>query len=364
MPKNGVITLAHPTKKNAKSSKTSKGKIAGLVVVSFFSLILFVAAGGLLYINGMLNKLQPGNFSGNESLTESEIFAGESRQNVSDSISDIHDTKSDYHNAQSTEMLHQSGVENILLIGSDRRNTNIYGNSDSMMIATINHDTGKLHLTSLMRAMYVNIPKSSGSTWSMLNAAYAWGGPELLVKTVEQNFRVDIDHYIVVDFTSFTSVVDAVGGGEITLQKDELRWMAYYDEKGRTFSAGTQKLDGAGALAYSRIRYAGDDFVRTGRQRTVMEAILKKAKTLSAPQLLSLANTVIPMVSTDMSKTQSLSYVSQAGTLLSYPMDQLMLPVENEGGGKYQNIMFVGGMEMYKVNFTVNIKHLHAFILS
>ena len=356
--------MAQSTKKTPKSGKPSKRKIAGLVVVSFFSLILFVAAGGLLYINGMLNRIQPGNFSGNDSLTESEIFADESRHNVSDSVSAIHETQSDYDTAQSTDILHRSGVENILLIGSDRRNKNIYGNSDSMMIATINHDTGKLHLTSLMRAMYVKIPRASGSTWSMLNAAYAWGGPDLLVKTVEQNFRVEIDHYVVVDFSSFTSVVDAVGGVELTLQKDELRWMAYYDEKGRTFSAGTQKLDGAGALAYSRIRYAGDDFVRTGRQRTVMEAILKKAKTLNATQLLNLANTVIPMVSTDMSKSEILSYVSQAGTLLNYPLDQLMLPVENEGGGKYQNIMFVNGMEMYKVNFTVNIQHLHAFILS
>lgn len=334
-------------------------------MLSFFSLVLFVAAGGLLYINNMLNQIDRTPIQGNESLTESEIFGDDPvRSDVSDSHKDIEQTKSDYQNVQSATILNEEGIENILLIGSDRRSTNIYGNSDSMMIATINRNTGRIHLTSLMRAMYVNIPKSSGSVWSMLNASYAWGGPNLLIATIENNFRVHIDHYVVVDFSSFTSLVDKVGGVSITLTKEEVAYMSQYDEKGRTFSAGTQTLDGAAALAYSRIRYAGDDFIRTGRQRTVVEAILKKAKTLNSVQLLSLANAIMPMVSTDMSNGEILSYVSQAGTLLNYPISQLMLPVENEGGLKYQNIMFVNGREMYKVNFTDNVQKLHEFIRS
>ena len=342
--------------------KKSKKKAAGVATVAVFSLLLFVAAGGLLYVNNLLNLVNRDVITGNASMTESEIYADEPIHNVSDSVEDLNDTKSDFEVVQKYEMLNESGIENILLIGSDRRSTNENGRSDSMMIVSINHNTGKIHIVSLMRAMYVYIPRASGGVWGMLNAAYSWGGPQLLIDTVEANFCVNIDRYVIVDFSSFTSVIDLVGGVDIPVTAAEAEYMRKHGCN--IPSAGTYTLNGKEALTYSRIRYIDNDFVRTGRQRKVLEAVLGKMKTVNVMQLPSLANAVLPMLSTNLSNGEVLNYVGQASKLLSYRISQRMLPIENEDGSTYSGIMYVNGMEVYKVNYAKNVKALHEFLRS
>lgn len=347
----------------AKKSKKSKKKgIGRLIALTLVSILLFTVGGGMLYINGMLNQLNRDPITGNASMTEEEIYKDESRFDVSDSVEDLDETKKDHEQVQKVEVLDEAGIENILLIGSDRRSASENGRSDSMILVSINHNTGKIHMVSLMRAMYVHIPKSGGGVWGMLNAAYSWGGPQLLMDTIESNFRVKIHHYAIIDFSSFTSVVDAVGGVDIKLSAQEAAYMSSY--AGGSFSAGTYTLNGAQALVYSRMRFIDNDFVRTSRQRNVVNAVLNKAKTIGVPQLLSLANTLLPLISTDMNNGEVLGYVTNAPKMLSYAMSQRMLPVENENGGTYVGIMYVNGMEVYKVDFANNIKELHAFLMS
>lgn len=175
-------------------------------------------------------------------------------------------------------------VINILLVGSDHGAIKgDHGRSDSIMIATVNFKTKELKLTSLMRDMYVEIP---GHGHNKLNAAYAFGGVELLYQTIAKNFGIKIDKYCVVDFSTFEKVINKVGGVEISLEEKEAKYLNTTNyiskKKYRNVKVGKQTLNGNQALGYARVRYVvskkyGDgDFGRTGRQRAVLQAALNK----------------------------------------------------------------------------------------
>ncbi len=215
-----------------------------------------------------------------------------------------------------------------------------------MIIMSINDRTGTIHLTSLMRAMYVAIP---GRDWSMLNHSFAWGGPELLLQTIEDNLRVKIDDFMVIRFDGFTKAIDTVGGVTIDLTAAEARVL------GR--SAGTNRLNGTAALNYARIRKIDTDFERTGRQRKVIEALLTESRSLNPTQLTQLAETLLPLVSTNLSNAQLLSLVTKSMGARNYPVKQLMLPLK-----EHREMIYVRKMEMYRFDFDKTIQTLHDFI--
>lgn len=264
---------------------------------------------------------------------------------------------------QETKVELEEGVTNYLLIGSDRRGSYGYGNSDVMMIVSVNNTTGKIHLTSLMRAMYVTIPASSGTFNGMLNWAYSMEGPTLAVKTVEENFKIRIDHYACLDFTVFEEVVDAVGGVNVTLTKHEADWINWKTER-YVLTEGEQLLDGEQALWHARNRNMDNDFVRTSRQRDIVESILKSMRGLSISQLSDLADLVLPYITTDLAEkpAEVLKIVAASPTMLGYGIDQLMLPVENMEGNSYVGMTTIGGHEMYIVDWENNLTKLEAFI--
>ena len=255
------------------------------------------------------------------------------------------------------------GVTNYLLIGSDRRGTYGYGNSDVMMVVSVNNDTGKIHLTSLMRAMYVTIPASSGTFSGMLNWAYSMEGPLLTKQTIEDNFKLEIDHYACVDFNVFTEVVNAIGGVRLDLTEKEVNYINW--KTGRyELTAGECLLDGEQALWHARNRNQDNDFVRTSRQRDIVEAILKGMRGLSISELTDLADAVLPYITTDLADqpTEILKLLASAPAMLNYDIDQLMLPVENMAGESYIGITHIGGHEMYIVDWDNNLKKLEEFI--
>ena len=333
-----------------------------LIVIGCILLLIALLLGGLwLYVNGLLNKVDRTEITGNLTLSEAEIYEGET-VDATDSVEHIDQAHDEFQEAQEIAPLKDSKITNILLIGTDRHASWEYGRSDSMMILSVNARTKKIHLTSLMRAMYVCIPRSDGEQWGMLNAAYSWGGPKLLIETIENNFRIDIDHYVVVDFAAFEKGVDLLGGVEITLSDGEARYINGAS-KIPTYS-GTQTLNGLQARIYCQIRLIDNDFVRTKRQRTMLTKLMNKAASSSIPKLIDLAETMLPYVNTDMTNGEILSYIAKVPSLMSNPVTQRMLPIENEAGKSYTGIIFVQGREMYKVDFNTNIRALHEFIMS
>lgn len=341
--------------------KKRVGKIILIVLGSLLGLILLLALGLWIYANAMLNKLDRTEITGDIHLSEEEVYDGPT-VDVPDSVEEIEDAHNQAEETQKIDILEQKGITNILFIGSDRRNNSENGRSDSMMLVSLNYNTGKIHITSLMRAMYVCIPRSDGNIWGMLNAAYSWGGPNLLIDTVELNFRVKIDHYVVVDFSAFEEAVDLVGGVVLTVTEAEARHIRSYS--GQETPAGTQLLNGAQTRAYCQIRYIDNDFVRTSRQRTVIKELIKKAAGCDLDTLTSLANQILPLVNTNMNNSQIISYIFKTLPLLDGVSQGRMLPVENESGKTYTGMIYVGGREMYKVDFEANIKALHEYIQS
>lgn len=200
-----------------------------------------------------------------------------------------------------------SHIKNIALFGVDQADGQ-GGRSDAMMIATVDTKNKKLKLTSLMRDSYVEIP---GHGSNKLNSAYAYGGEELAIKTVNKNFDLNIENFVTVDFSSLPKIVDKVGGVDIEVDSAELKHINNYvddlnsktgTKSGHVSSTGVHKLNGVQAMAYCRIRYtAGDDFKRTERQREVLEQILNNIFKISPVKYPGLLNEVFPMVKTSLS---------------------------------------------------------------
>ncbi|MGN1030589.1 MAG: LCP family protein [Butyricicoccaceae bacterium] len=203
-------------------------------------------------------------------------------------------------------------VTNILLIGQDTRDGSRQ-RSDSMIIASINKNTNQIILTSLMRDLYVEIPDKGKNR---INAAYAFGGSELLDDTIESNFNVRIDANVEVDFDGFKKVIDSLGGVDIELNPDEVEYLSQY-----ALSTGMNHLNGEEALAYSRIRYVGNnDYERTERQRKVLMSAYTSAKQNGLLNNVSMINELFPLVTTDLS---TMDIISQAGTVLTMNVDTI-----------------------------------------
>lgn len=201
------------------------------------------------------------------------------------------------------EPVEDSTVINILLLGEENLDGAIRGRTDAILIASLDKDGGPLKLVSLMRDMYVRIP---GHGDRKLNAAYAIGGASLMMQTVEENFKIKLDGYVLVDFSGFENIIDRLGGLEISLTEAESRYLnrTNYISKveERNTKPGSQKLSGSQVLGYCRVRYvnaengAGSDFGRTYRQRLVLQKLFEKFKEKNFAELLSLMNACLGYV--------------------------------------------------------------------
>ena len=326
---------------------------AAIVSLVIVGILLVVAIAGAGFVNHLLNLVDRNPFAGDPNLHETDLVDPDETFDEPDNSEAIAGAVEDYIEAGKIAIPQSRDVYNILLIGADKRAGETNGRSDAMIILSINQKTETIHLTSLMRAMYVAIP---GKDWSMLNHTYAWGGPDLLIKTIENNFRLKIDDYIIVDFGGFTKAIDRVGGINISLSEAEANYLNKQFGSSQ-FATGSNALDGTAALAYARIRKLDSDFKRTGRQREVIESLLQKSRSLSAIQLTGLAQDLLPLVSTNLSQGAMLQLVSDMLHARNFPVKQLMLPLE-----EHREMIYVRKMEMYRFDFAKTVETLHSFI--
>ena len=238
-------------------------------------------------------------------------------------------------------------VVHIMLIGQDRRPNQGRTRSDAMILCTVNTQKKTLVMTSFMRDTYVKIPDVNGKRYgkNRLNVPYALGGMESLAECMVMNFGIEVDQFVEVDFSQFEQIVDAIGGVDIELTSSE----AY--RLGGGLKEGMSHLDGEHALAYARIRKIGGDFGRTNRQRTVLLAILDKVKGMSVNEILSLTDTIFPMITTDMTNADIVGYVMDFFPLLKdLKVTTQTAPMEGEYKGAMINGMAVLVPDMEKVN--------------
>ena len=193
-------------------------------------------------------------------------------------------------------------IVNILLIGQDARKGEGRSRSDSMILMTFNTDKKTITMTSFLRDLYVQIPGYGGDK---LNHTYVYGGMPLLNQTLEQNFGVQVDGNVEVNFARFAEVIDLLGGVDLELREDEAATVN--KQTGRyELGGGMQHMDGEQALEYSRIRKldAEGDFGRTNRQRKVINALIEKFRNTKLTTLLGLVDDLLPMIATDMSNKE------------------------------------------------------------
>ena len=365
--------------KNPGKNKIVFG-IIGTVILVF---VICFGAAWLLFKN-YIGKIDfdrgsgaAGNVQVDNSLSDDEIMkellAEEAEPDASDSPkeeiekleSQMQEQKKDPQSENT--LLSSEDVFNILLVGCDSRELGGFGRSDAIVLVSLNKATKKIHLSSIMRDCYVAIPDRENNR---INAAYAFGGGNLLLSTVETNFAVDVDKYIAFDFCSFIDVVDSIGGIEIDVSEAELEvlngfvmdWNAINGKENvlehQLPQAGLQHLNGVQALCYSRIRRAGNgDFERTERQHEVIGEIFKKVKSLNLLEMNDLLNVLLPEIKTNLKEEEIMSMLLKVMDYMSYDMDSIRIPVE----GSYESLR-VKKMSVLGIDLEMNQNALEEFI--
>ena len=261
------------------------------------------------------------------------------------------------------EKVKEDGVINILLIGNDSRENGEDGRSDAMILMSISSVTGKVLFTSLLRDIYVSI---SGHDDNRLNAAYSIGGPELLMETVEENFGIHVHRYVLVNFEAFAGVVDAVGGVDLDLSNDEVKWInAYLNEYNLLLgqdmktdymdenASGHLHLNGPQALAYTRNRTIGTDFGRTERQRKVINAVIEElphALMTNGPEVV---DELCGHLTTNLTKSECYMLALQGWKLKFYERSSGSIPLEGTWGD-----LRARGMAVLEIDFEKNKAYL------
>lgn len=302
--------------------KTKKMSMGKKILIGIISLVLILCVGGYVYVYTTLNKVN----------------------NVELDNTDLEITVN--------PEIDTTNIKNIAIFGIDSSDGDI-GRSDSIMILTIDEKHNKLKVSSVIRDSYVEIPGRTGK--DKINHAYAFGsasgdangGPTLAIKTLNKNFNLNIQDFVSVNFSSLPKLIDSVGGIQVNITNEELKYINTYvvgintenkTSSSNIYSAGNQQLDGTQALAYSRIRYtSGGDFERSQRQRTVLTALFSKFKATSATSYPSLLNTLLPLVDTNLGPTDFLSLAKSVNSLSSSELGQDRFPRDNYGEGKLIN---------------------------
>lgn len=294
--------------------KKKKLPIWVTVVLCILLAVCVFAAAVLLFVNGKLNRISeidqpdatpvPTDGMEEEEIFEQEEPAGELAETELEELLPEDVQWAEPSQAPEEEIIPAddpgSAVTNVLLIGQDRRpDENGRTRSDAMIIVSMNRNTGKVTLVSVMRDTYVQI---EGHQDNRINTAYRFGGAKLLCDTIEKNFGVHIDGTVGVDFSGFIDVIDAVGGVDIEVTAEEAGYMNLTQEGIRV---GMNTLSGEEALCYSRLRHLeGGDRMRTWRQRNVIMSLIERFKGCSVGELNALIDTVLPYVSTDLSNIE------------------------------------------------------------
>ena len=244
----------------------------------------------------------------------------------------------------STEPITTDGnVYNVVLVGLDTTKDNWVGNSDSMILISVNYRLHKISMISLMRDTRAMIP---GVGYRKLNAAYPNGGGPLLTQTIEENFKIDVDRYVTVDFGNMIDIVDEIGTIEITFTekeaenanksiKQQCRILGLKSKKYLIPGEGTYQCNGMQAVAYARIRKVGNsDYQRTARQREVLMKLLDNVKAMDLEDIDRLATRILPMLTHNIPESEFWGLLAKVPTLLNYNIVQDRIPYD----GMFQSI--------------------------
>lgn len=270
------------------------------------------------------------------------------------------------------EIFQDSSVYNILLIGTDDRTEKFSTDArgDTCILLSINKNTGKVTLASFERG--TGVPVLWGpyeGQWDWLTHTFRYGGAQMMVEEIRDNYLVDVNRYIRINIRTLVKLIDAIGGVDIDLTEAEAnhldnpegtftegyaKGIGMEDKEQFDLTAGVNHLNGVTAMVYARTRYIDDDWHRVQRQRKVIMAAAEKLSKLSASEMISTLDAVIPLVQTDLSETEVAELLTLAPVFMGAEIQQITIPAD----GTYGSMKGMDGRSMYAVDFNANAKIL------
>ena len=345
-----------------KGTKINSKKFVLRVVAVIMGVIMMLSGSACVIVYSYMSRINYEAIGGDSSVESSEapIKASSSTKKESSSATNVY----------SGDLLTDDQILNVLLIGADTRKNQTHGNSDSMILMSVDTKSKKLKLVSFMRDTFVAIP---GFGNNKLTASFSIGGADLTVRTIQANYGIRIDRYAVVDFNSFRNIIDTMGGIDIELSQEEvdyIDWQCWKNKQVETrhelnadsytyndMIDGEAKtmvhLNGRQALWHSRNRgedgiCSGDDYVRTQRQRNVIGIILDMMKHSDIQTVMNIIYAIGPMITTNLKTSEIAGLATNIKKYLSYQMLSTSAPTYDMIGQDYyysdeQHPIYIGG---------------------
>lgn len=356
-----------------KPKKMKAFKIMLIVI----AIIIVLLSSICIYISSKLSKINYESVQNSSNISYTEDLEADSQKASNQSNPYLTETDEVDKAVENTNAgaeaenakadLVDDDIINILLVGVDNDNLpgiNALGNADGQIIMSINPQKEQISLVSIMRDTYIQIPNSYSTKITLV---YHDQGLETLIDTIEYNFDIDIDNYVMINYLGLMNVIDAIGGVELEVNELEIWGMSGKIKNLNTLTkepldtdmlypsdAGVINLNGKQIAAYLRIRNTGDyDYGRTARARKVLIAIKDKIKDLNIFELNKLADVAAENITTDISSKQMLKLLANSVKYIKYDIYSGRIPVDgsNTGDGSYVYI-----------DYDINREYLHNMI--
>lgn len=260
----------------------------------------------------------------------------------------------------SGELFKDKNVMNILLVGTDERTEGFVQSSrgDVNILVSINKSEKTVKLVSFSRGIAIKMldgPYAGKYEW--LTNAHRWAGHEAVAQAMSEAFKIELDRYVRINFTTVEKVVDAIGGIDMELTAPEVKKMSE-DRLKWGLKEGVNHLTGEMALRYARLRKVDDDWVRMSRQRRCIMAVVDKLKGASFSTLNDLCDMVMPMIQTNLTKMEIAELILYSPSFLMSEFDQMTIPIENSYGG----MTVMSGAGGWALDYDKNNAVLHEFL--
>lgn len=332
-----------------------------IVVVAFIlAVILLVLAAGAIYYNSKLSLINYDD--GSREIDTSTSYAVDNNELDLGDLPDAPEGEDGTIEILDGDIYSDSNVINILLLGTDERTDEFSENAraDAIMVLSLNTKEHTMKLVSIERGIGVPVP---GRNDDWITHTFRYGGAALTMQTVRDCFKLDVDRYVRVNFYAFEKAIDTIGGIDIDITQEEadgLNGKVYTNATTeQEVAAGTNHLNGHDALAYSRIRFIDSDWQRIERQRKVIQAAIDQVKNSDIATLNKLANEILPMIQTNLTKGEITSLLLEMPAFISAgaEMEQMTIPTYET----CWNSVGVDGRKMIGVDFEANAQILKEF---
>ncbi len=330
----------------------SKKKKTVIIIFAALAVLATIVGSGLIYTAVKLGKLNTGK-DDSGIITDDPIFE-ESDFSTIDADLNAASFKEAIKEwaTNGGEVMSSRNVINVLLIGYDSRKNDLSGNTDGLMLMSLNRKTKKITVSSFLRDTYVYYKTDDGKTgYNKINALCSIGGAQCLKEAIENHYKISVENYVAVNFASFEKLINEMGGINVTVQKYEANYYKTYFKKEIPYGENVL-LDGFQALGFCRIRKCDvdNDVSRVRRQQQVVKAIIDKVSKASVPQVDNYLDAVLPYISTDLKNQEIISLATKAILFkwYSYEIQNMQLPTEESRYG------YAGSTWIWAIDFPLS----------